>query len=315
MLPLVVIIGPTATGKSELAVELAIKLQGEIISADSVQIYKHLQIGTAKLTGDEKKGIPHYLLDSLEPDVDFSVAKFQTLARERINEICSRGKLPFLVGGTGLYIQSVVDPYEFPEMDGTNEIRQQYRQLVAEGRGEELYQELSRVDPAAADRLHPHDFRRVSRALEVYHLTGEPISSYQTANERPDPPYDLVMIGLTRNRTDLYRRIEERVERMFASGLVEEVRCLLAHGDNPEWKPFQSLGYHQVIGYLDGSYDLDTTIALTKKATRNYAKRQLTWFRRDLRIHWFLVKEDADQQELTNNIIQLICRSLSFYVE
>jgi len=307
-LPLVVIAGPTAVGKSDMAVELALRFNGEIISADSVQLYKYFNIGAAKLTKEEQKGIPHHLFDILEPDQAFSVADYQKLARQKIQEINDRGKLPFLVGGTGLYIQAVIDPYEFPETMGYEEIRKKLREIWSQGGKEELYQRLQKIDPVAAKRIHPNDFRRISRALEVYYLTGKPISSY--INKEKKSLYKLAMIGLTRKRTELYQRIEARVDKMFAEGLVEEVKSILDMGYEPTIKPLQSLGYKQVVEYLRGDCDLAEAIASTKKATRNYAKRQLTWFRKDDRIHWFSLSEEGTQQ-LLNRIALDICRSIN----
>lgn len=314
MLPLVVVVGPTAVGKSEIAVELALRLQGEVISADSMQLYKYFNIGTAKMTPEEQKGVPHYFLDLLEPDQEFSVAQFQGMARKKIEEINRRGKLPFLVGGTGLYIQAVIDPYHFPETQGIHELRRKFRKIWAEGRGSELYKELQEIDPVTANRIHPNDFRRISRALEVYYLTGTPISGFQ--QKRFDSSqYKMAMIGLIRNRPELYRRIDRRVDLMFEKGIVEETKSILARGFNQELKPFQSLGYKQVIGYLNGEYDLATAIELTKKATRNYAKRQLTWFRRDPRIKWFSLDEETRIPVTLDKITQYICRNISFRVE
>lgn len=307
-LPLVVIAGPTAVGKSDMAVELALRFNGEIISADSVQLYKYFNIGAAKLTKEEQKGIPHHLFDILEPDQAFSVADYQKLARQKIQEINDRGKLPFLVGGTGLYIQAVIDPYEFPETIGYEDIRNKLREIWAQGGKEELYQRLQKIDPDAAQRIHPNDFRRISRALEVYYLTGKTISSY--INNRKKSLYKLAMVGLTRKRAELYQRIEARVDKMFADGLVEEVKSILDMGYDPTIKPLQSLGYKQVVDYLRGDCDQAAAIASTKKATRNYAKRQLTWFRRDNRIHWFSLSEEGTQQ-LLERIAHFICRSIN----
>lgn len=307
-LPLVVIAGPTAVGKSDIAVELALRFNGEIISADSVQLYKYFNIGAAKLTNEEQKGIPHHLFDILEPDQPFSVADYQKLARKKIQEINERGKLPFLVGGTGLYIQAVIDPFEFPETTGHEEIRKKLREIWSQGGKEELYQRLQKIDPDAAQRIHPNDFRRISRALEVYYLTGKTISSY--ISKRKKSFYNLVMVGLTRNRTELYHRIEARVDKMFADGLVEEVKSILDMGYDPKIKPLQSLGYKQVVEYLMGDCDQAEAIASTKKATRNYAKRQLTWFRRDDRIHWFSLSEEG-KQHLLKRIALDICRSIN----
>jgi tRNA dimethylallyltransferase len=312
-LPLVVIVGPTAAGKSDLAVELAQKLQGEIISADSVQLYKYLNIGSAKLTLEEQRGVPHHLIDILEPDEDFSAAQFQSLARDKIQEIQERGKLPFLVGGTGLYIQSVIDPFEFPDTDGYQVIRKDLRRLWEAGKQEEIYQKLKDIDPASAERIDPHDFRRISRAFEVYYLTGRPISSYKQDNKKP--LYRMEIVGVTYQRAELYQRIEKRVEKMFVEGLVDEVRSILNMGYHKELKPFQTLGYKQVIQYLEGNYDLNEAIAETKKATRRYAKRQLTWFRRDKRINWYLMNDDNDCQSVFDRINGHLSRSMNICVE
>lgn len=314
MLPLVVIVGPTAVGKSEIAVEVALHLGGEVVSADSVQLYKYFDIGSAKLPPSEQKGVPHHLLDILEPDQEFSVAQYQVLARKKIAEICQNRRLPLLVGGTGLYVQAVIDPYHFPEMSQVQELRQQHLEIWDNGGAKQLYARLQEIDPETARRLHPNDFRRISRALEVYQLTGHTISSFQK-QQGAERLYHLAMIGLTRSRPELYRRIELRVEQMFRSGLVEETRKILEMGYPPELKPFQSLGYKQAVGFLRGEYDLKKAIELTKQATRNYAKRQLTWFRRDGRINWFDLDLEEDRQATISKIISCICRNISFSVE
>jgi tRNA dimethylallyltransferase len=302
--PLVVILGPTAAGKSELAVDAALQCRGEIVSADSVQLYRYLQIGSARLSIEKQRGVPHHLLGILELDAGFSAAQFQRLARQKIDEIAARGRLPMLVGGTGLYIQSVVDPYHFPEMEGLSAWRQKYRGMQVEGRGEELYRELQQVDPVSAARLHPHDYRRISRALEVYHLTGRPLSSYPRQEYAGSIYEPLLMIGITRSREELYRRIDLRVERMFSEGLIDEVRQVLALGYSPGLKPLQTLGYRQAVRYLQGECGLAAAIEQTKAATRHFAKRQLTWFRRDPRIRWLTVGDDS--RAAANQIARMI---------
>lgn len=315
MTPLVVVLGPTAAGKSEIAVELALRLGGEIVSADSVQVYKYLNIGTARIIPGQQKGVAHHLLGFLEPDQEFTAAQYQQLARETIDGIARRGKLPILAGGTGLYIQAVIDPYEFPAQEGLPQVRQHLRSRMEAGRAEELYSELQQVDPEAAARIHPHDQRRITRALEVYQLTKRPISSYRTTGAAPEPRYDLAMIGLNRSRDELYHRIELRVDQMFRDGLVDEVRGLLERGFQPGLKPLQTLGYRQVISYLAGECDLGTAIKLVKQATRNYAKRQLTWFRRDSRIRWWQLAGDACPGAVSEEIVRYICRSKPVNVE
>jgi tRNA dimethylallyltransferase len=296
-------------------VDLALRFGGEIVSADSVQVYKYLNIGTARITPRQKRGVPHHLLGFLEPDKEFTVAQFQHLAREEIEEIGARNRLPFLVGGTGLYIQAVIDPYEFPSQQGLEPVRKQLRSRVEAGRIADLYAELQRLDPEAARRIHPHDLHRLTRALEVYNLTSRPISSYRVKEAAMAPRFNLVMIGLDRSRAELYRKIELRVEKMFREGLVDEVSYLLEQGFKSNLKPLQTLGYKQVIGYLAGEYDLNTAISLTKQATRRYAKRQLTWFRRDPRIRWFHLTEETNPRVVRKEIVAYICRSNSVHVE
>jgi tRNA dimethylallyltransferase len=241
------------------------------------------------------------------------VAQYQSLARHKIREIQERGKLPFLVGGTGLYIQAVVYPFEFPDTEGYQVIRNDLRRMWGDGKQEEIYQKLKDIDPASAERIDPHDFRRISRALEVYYLTGRPISSYQRDNK--NPLYPMEMVGISYQRAELYRRIEKRVDKMFAEGLIDEVRSILNKGYSKELKPFQTLGYKQVIQYLEGNYDLAEAIAETKKATRRYAKRQLTWFRREQRIKWYLMNNDNNCQSVLDRINGHLCRSMNICVE
>lgn len=309
MLPLVVILGPTATGKTKISVELALRLKGEIISGDSMQVYRFMDIGTAKIKPEEKRGVPHYMLDIKEPNEPFSVAEFQKLARQKIAEIASTGKLPFLVGGTGLYIQAVIDPYEFTEQENIQPYRMELKQLAEEHGVDYLHQLLSKVDPASATKIHPHDLKRITRALEYFHLTGNPISANRQAQY--SSRYNVVLIGLTLKRELLYQRIEERVDQMIANGFVEEVKALLAQGYTPDLPAMQGLGYRQLCGYLRGDYDLPEAVSLIKKETRHFAKRQLTWFRRDPRVNWINVEELEDNYEqILLEIIRLIGRTI-----
>lgn len=315
MLPLVVILGPTATGKTKIAVELALRLEGEIISGDSMQVYRYMDIGTAKITAAETKGVPHHLLDIKDPGEPFSVAEFQSLARAKIAEINAKGKLPFLVGGTGFYIQAVIDDaYEFTEQGEIEPYRQKLWQLAAEQGTEHLYARLRQVDPEAALKIHPHDQKRIIRALEYFHLTGQPISSKTKA--RYHSPYRLVMIGLTIPRELLYRRIEQRVDAMIANGLLKEVKFLIAQGYSPQLPALQGLGYRQLVDYLNGKDELAEAINQIKKETRRFAKRQLTWFKRDPRIHWFnLENMETQLEQLLGEMIKLIDRNLKSDVE
>ena len=305
MLPLLVVTGPTATGKTAVGIELALRLNGEVISADSMLVYRRMDIGTAKPSLGERRGVPHHLIDIVNPDEQFSVAEFQVLAQEKIKEVAGRGKLPLFVGGTGLYIRAVTEEYQFKEMDPDSEIRKRLvEEAGAKGSGH-LHERLRRVDPDAAARLHPNDLRRVVRALEVYQKTGRPISS---SWGRPVGPshYDQIMIGITADRGDLYRRIELRVDRMMEAGLVEEVRNLLRMGYTRDLHSMQSLGYREIAAYLEGEVDLPRAVELIKMNTRRFAKRQLTWFRRDPRINWVTLGKDSSVEQIVEGVVRKV---------
>ncbi|MCL5935603.1 MAG: tRNA (adenosine(37)-N6)-dimethylallyltransferase MiaA, partial [Firmicutes bacterium] len=245
---LVVIVGPTASGKTDVAVELAKKVRGEVISADSMLVYRGMDIGTAKPTPEEMQGIPHHLINVVNPDEEFSAAMFQSAAEKLIEEISNRGNLPLLVGGTGLYVRSVIDHYDFTPAPKDEGLREQLKQQAVALGAEEIHRKLAAVDAASAARLHPNDTRRVIRALEVYYQTGKPITDYRYSQQNTNPKYRLKMFGLTMDRQLLYRRIEQRVDLMLQRGLVEEVRQLLLRYDT--WgTALQGLGYKEVIAY------------------------------------------------------------------
>lgn len=310
------VVGPTAVGKTGLGIELALHLKGEVISGDSMQVYKLLDIGTAKIRPEETRGVPHHLLDIREPDEAFSVADFQQLAREKISEISQRGKLPILVGGTGLYVQAVLDQYEFGPQDEDNSYRLELQSLATEKGNSFVHQKLQVIDPLAAERLHPNDLRRIIRALEYHRTTGLQISTNTAAagtvgQER----YQAILIGLTMDRQILYRRIEERVDQMMEEGFLEEVESILARGYRPELQALQGLGYKQLVSYLQGEVSLKVAIELIKRDTRHFAKRQLTWFRRDPRIEWFNVDNYLDRGALLREILSFIGRSINSSVE
>ncbi|MDH7478459.1 MAG: tRNA (adenosine(37)-N6)-dimethylallyltransferase MiaA [Syntrophomonadaceae bacterium] len=315
MPPLVVIVGPTAVGKSRLAVKLAQKLNGEVISGDAFQVYQGLNLGTAKLSASEREGIPHHLIDIVPPQENFSVAAYRKLAVQTIKEIHERGNLPFLVGGTGLYISAVIYNYTFPEMPTDYELRERLKDLERNKGPFCLYQKLQEVDPIAAANIKAKDVRRVIRALEVYHLTGRPLSSFHRLKDNPEPRYRLALIGLQMDRTLLYTRINQRVEEMLRLGLVEEVKSLLDQGCSPASNAMQALGYKEIVGFLQHQYDLPTAVELIKRNTRRYAKRQLTWFKRDSRIKWYNVELAANEEELVEGIYLEICRTLNLRVE
>ncbi len=297
---LAVIVGPTAVGKTALSLELARRFDGEIISGDSMQVYRGMDIGTAKATPEERSIVPHHLIDICDPGEEYSVAQFQSMATRLITEINRRGRLPFIVGGTGLYIQSVTHNFQFSTAAQDLELRERL-QRIAEAEGvESLHRQLAAIDPVTADRLHPNDVKRVIRALEIYHLTGQKMADFQHRAEIS--PYRLVMIGLTMERTVLYERINRRVDQMIADGLVEEVRRLLDRGYDPSLVSMQGLGYKELVPYLYGEISLEQAVEQIKKRTRHFAKRQLTWFRRMKEVQWFDMTDPAQAAQATETI-------------
>ncbi|MHB8840462.1 MAG: tRNA (adenosine(37)-N6)-dimethylallyltransferase MiaA [Candidatus Aquicultor sp.] len=304
---LIAIIGPTATGKSDVAVELAKRIEGEVVSADSMQIYMGMDIGTAKVTPAEMQGVPHYCIDIVEPADPFSVAEYQRLAGEIIDDIVRRGKIPILVGGTGLYVRSVIDKLEFPSGKISSEVRERLEKKARSEGAEALYKELIQKDPAAAEIVHPNNVRRVIRALEVIELTGRPFSSYQGAWKDRESVYDLEMFGLTMDRKLLHERINLRVDKMVQAGLLDEVKGLVGRGYKRFLTSQQAIGYKEVIGYLHGDIPLEEAVETIKARTRQYAKRQLTWFRADHRVQWIDVT-DKTAGDAVNEIIDKLER-------
>lgn len=284
-LKLLVLLGPTAVGKTKLSIELARALSCEIISGDSMQVYRGMDIGTAKITEEEMGGVAHHLIDVLDPDEPFSVALFQEWCRKLIPEITDRGRLPFIVGGTGLYIESVCYEFQFTEAGADEDFRAR-QQAIADTHGAEaLHAKLADLDPKSAARLHPNDVRRVIRALEVVHLTGETLSS-QLERQQKQSPYELCLIGLTMDRQMLYNRIERRIDEMLRLGLVEEVQGLLRRGCSREAVSMQGLGYKEIVEHLIDNVPLEVAVEKLKRDTRRFAKRQLSWFRHMKDIAW-----------------------------
>ncbi len=307
MLPKICILaGPTAVGKTEISLALARSLCGEIISADSAQVYKYMDIGTAKLKEEEMQGIRHYMIDEVTPDMDFSVAQFREKAELYIKDINDRGKLPIITGGTGLYINSLLNNLDFTDSI-SDEVYRKEMQETAQVKGNEyVHAMLEAVDPASYKRLHPNDLRRVIRALEVYKHTGRPISYFQEESRKQPPRYDFAYITLTMDRRKLYERIDQRVDKMMASGLVEEVEGLIKRGYGRELNSMQALGYKEIADYLHGLITKDEAVRILKRDTRHYAKRQLTWFRGDKRVNWVDVGSFFRKEVIVENIIRYI---------
>ncbi len=290
---LIAIVGPTAAGKTSVGIELARSIGGEVVSADSMQVYRGMNIGTEKPSPEERKGVPHHLIDVVDPKEPFSVAIYQRLAREVIADIQNRKRCPILVGGTGLYVRAVIDPLEFPAGDQTSEVRKRLWRRASEVGGRVLYEELKGIDPEAAKAIHPENTRRVVRALEVIELTGKRFSEFQTEWRVRKSIYCLRMFGLAMERSRLYARIDSRVNKQLEKGLLDEVRGLIAGGYEDFLTAKQALGYKELIDYIKGASGLDEAVEFLKRRTRNYAKRQITWFKADPRVVWIDVGDRA----------------------
>ena len=279
------VVGPTASGKTDYAVELALNCGGEVVSCDSMQIYKHMDIGTAKPTADEMKGVKHHMIDIIEPNESFSVARFSEMARECIDDILLRGKMPVLCGGTGLYFDSTINNINFIQMDTDEEYRKYLESAAKEFGNEYVYKILKRVDEESAESIHPNNLKRVIRALEIYKTTGKKKSELDK-EQLSEPLYEPEITGLMRDREVLYDRINKRVDIMMEKGLVEEVSELIKMGIDTEATSMQAIGYKEIIEYLDGKTSLSDAVDKIKRESRRYAKRQLTWFKRNEKIHW-----------------------------
>jgi tRNA dimethylallyltransferase len=289
--PLIILTGPTSVGKTALSTALAKAVDGEIISADSMQVYKYMDIGTAKITPEEMKGVPHYLIDELEPDEDFNVVKFQQMSKKYMEQIYSKGKIPILVGGTGFYIQAVLYDIDFTENDSDTTYRLELEQLLKE-RGEGyLHDMLKQADPESAKAIHQNNSKRVIRALEYLKLTGDKISEHNKEQRNKTSPYLFCYFVLNKDREELYKTINQRVDRMLQDGLLEEVRKLADRGYARDLVSMQGLGYKEILAYLNGECDLETAATILKRDTRHFAKRQLTWFKREKDVIWV----DKDQ--------------------
>ena len=285
-IPLIVVAGPTASGKTSLAIDIAKALDGEIVCADSMQIYKYMDIGTAKATKEEQAQCPHHLMDIVEPDCEFSVADYTELAHKTISDIVLRGKTPIMCGGTGLYIDSIVNDVEFGEFENDYTLRRELEELAKKEGPQKLIDILSKFDVESAKKLHPNNLKRIIRAIEFYKVSGIPISEHQRMTKLKESRYSAVEFIIDRERCELYDRINRRVDIMMNEGLTDEVKMLIGRGYSPELNSMQGIGYKELIAYFDGKSTLDEAVDAIKQNSRRYAKRQLTWFRRNENIHW-----------------------------
>ena len=305
--PLIVLTGPTAVGKTSLSISLAKAVNGEIISADSMQVYKKMDIGSAKIRQEEMQGVKHYLVDVLEPEEEFHIVKFQQMAKEAMEEIYEKGKIPILVGGTGFYIQAVTRDIDFTEAQQENTYRAELEKLAETEGAEYLHDRLKEVDPASADTIHANNVKRVIRALEFYHQNGTPISAHNEEQKKQTSPYNLVYFVLNAPRDILYERIDKRVDQMLEEGLVKEVEGLKREGCDRGMVSMQGLGYKEILAYLEEEYPLEEAVRILKRDTRHFAKRQLTWFRRESDVIW--VDKDKfhwDEKEILEYMLSVL---------
>ena len=295
--PLIILTGPTAVGKTKLSIELAKAVNGEIISADSMQVYKRMTIGTAKILPEEMQGVTHHLIDILEPSEDFNVVLFAKLAKEAMEQCWKNGKIPILVGGTGFYIQAVLYDIDFTENDDDKSYREKLERIAKEEGAEVLHKRLQEIDAKAADEIHPNNVKRVIRALEFYEKSGgQKISDHNEEQKQKESPYNFAYFVLNDDRSLVYERIDKRVDIMLEQGLIEEVKALLAEGVSPATVSMQGLGYKEIVAYLNGECTLDEAVYILKRDTRHFAKRQITWFKREEDVIW-LNRPDFDRSD------------------
>ncbi len=295
--PLIVLAGPTAAGKTSLSIMLAKRIGGEIISADSMQVYRHMDIGSAKIAQEEKQGISHYLIDVLEPDEEFHVVKFQQMAQQALEEIYQNGHIPIVTGGTGFYIQALIRDVDFTEGASDPAYRQELQRIAQTQGNAVLHQMLAEVDPVSASQIHVNNVKRVIRALEFYHESQIPISRHNARERQKESPYNLAYFVLTDNRENLFQRIDKRVDRMLEQGLVAEVKQLIKMGCTADMVSMQGLGYKQLLAWMEGAYSYEEAVRQIKRDTRRFAKRQLSWFRREKDAVWLNRQDYQDDQE------------------
>lgn len=302
--PRIILTGPTAVGKTDLSIQLAKAVDAEIVSADSMQIYKYMDIGSAKVTEEEMQGVKHYLVDEIEPDMPFSVSEYKRMAEEYIDEISSRGKNVIVTGGTGLYLNSLIYDMDFGKSDANQELREELNKELEENGPAYMYEKLVSLDKEAAERIHPNNTKRVIRAIEVA-MSGEKMNDF-SKDLRYNKKYRPIIIVLNRDRQALYDRINLRVDIMLKNGLIEEVKGLLEKGYTKDMISMQGIGYKEIIKYFDGEYTLDEAIEIIKRDSRRYAKRQLTWFRRYEDAKWFEIDKFDSAEELKNAVVSYV---------
>lgn len=295
--PMVILTGPTAVGKTALSIRLAKEINGAVISADSMQVYRHMDIGSAKIRPEEMQGVKHYLIDILEPEEEFHVVRFVEEAKAALEEIYRNGQIPIIAGGTGFYIQALLYDINFDGQDCDADYRRELEQIAEEKGTEYLHQMLEEVDAESAKVIHANNTKRVIRALEFYHVSGKKISEHNETEHQKESPYNFAYFVLTDKRERLYKRIEARVDAMMEEGLLDEVRLLKERGATKEMVSMQGLGYKEILAYLDGEISLERAVYLIKRDTRHFAKRQLTWFRRERDVIWFDKEQYAYQED------------------
>lgn len=305
--PMVILTGPTAIGKTALSVELAKRIGGCIISADSMQVYRHMDIGSAKIRPEEMQGVRHYLIDALSPKEEFNIVRFQEMAKQALAKIYADGKIPIVAGGTGFYIQALLYDVCFENQEADEAVRKELEEFARVSGAHALHERLKEIDPVSYGTIHENNVKRVIRALEYYGKTGEPISAHNEAQRQKPSPYRFAYFVLTDERSRLYERINARVDDMLAQGLLEEVKSLKAMGLNRDMVSMQGLGYKELLDYLDGKLSLDEAVYVIKRETRHFAKRQLTWFKRERDVIWL------DRREYRNDdrrLLDEMCRIL-----
>ena len=307
MKPLVILAGPTAVGKTELSIRLAKRINGAIISADSMQVYKYMDIGSAKIMPDEMEGVKHYLIDELDPSDEFNIVRFQQMAKDALKEIYANGQIPIVAGGTGFYIQALLYDIDFTHQDSDEAFRKEMSDYAAEYGAEALHEKLKEIDPVSYKTIHANNTKRVIRALEYYRMTGQPISTHNEQEHQKVSPYNFAYFVLTDDRKHLYDRIDYRVDLMMKKGLVDEVKNLYDMGYHKDMVSMQGLGYKELLSYLDGECSLEEAVYIIKRETRHFAKRQLTWFRRERDVIWL---DKSAYQYNDQRILTDMCRIL-----